>query len=337
LKPDRPLGCGTARAEAGPHDLNGLLVCTLALLHAIALLVLPLLLQPGPVTALALLAIAATTMTLWSLIHEAIHGLLFRDRRLNDAAGRALCILFGAPLRALRAGHLLHHRFSRTVRERTEVYDATRTSCGRAAAGYYARLLGGMYWLEVLGGLAAWLPARTLAALDRRLQSDAGVLGMLAHTLRQPAALREMRLDALASLAVMVTAFALYGNAWHLLAGFLAVRGFAVSFSDNAYHYATMLDAPRAAKNLRAPRWAEYVLLSFTLHGTHHRHPALPWRALRKNWEAEGARYDEGYFEALMRQLAGPIEVNRLPHAAPDCLQSADQPLRSSSPSHWRR
>lgn len=135
---------------------------------------------------------------------------------------------------------------------------------------------------------------------------------MLVHALHQPAALREVRCDALAAFAFMVAAFAAYGDAWYLLAGFMGIRALVVSVADNAYHYATALDAPRAAKNLRVPRWAELALLNFTLHGTHHRHPALPWAALRLQWQAEGGRYDDGYMRALLRQFAGPIELTEL-------------------------
>src|SRR3954469_19983651 len=85
------------------------------------LVVLPLVLLPLDLRWAWLLApIALSTVPLWSLIHEGIHGILLADRAWNDRLGRALAIGFGRPFTLLKAGHLLHHRYSRTQRERAE-------------------------------------------------------------------------------------------------------------------------------------------------------------------------------------------------------------------------
>ncbi|WKU43319.1 fatty acid desaturase [Streptomyces sp. VNUA116] len=134
-----------------------------------------------------------------------------------------------------RTANLLHHRYSRTPRERTEVYDARTTTWAKAAPGYYARL-----------------PAAALAG-----------------------------------------------------------RALVVSLQDNAYHYATPLDAPLQAMNLRLPRPLEAFALGFNLHGVHHRHPGLPWSALRARFAREGGRYDLGWTPAVARQLRGPVRAGR--------------------------
>ena len=292
-----------------PDRLNALLAALVLAAHGVLLFALPLLVHADRRWAWLAAAIALTTPTLWSLIHEAIHGLAMRDRRINDLLGRAMGVAFGAPLAVLRAGHLLHHRYSRTVRERTEVYDAARTPRWRAALAYYARLCGGMYFLETLGTLAAVAPARALARLERRLDGAETVAGLVVGALRRPEAAAMLRLDGPAIIAVYGTSIWLYGaHAWVLAAAVLA-RAFLISFADNAYHYDTPLDAPRRAKNVRAPRWLEAALLGFTYHGVHHRHPALPWPGLRRKFEEERLAYDEGYAHALARQLAGPIPV----------------------------
>lgn len=299
-------------AVAPAARLNAILAGGGLALHLAMLFAIPLAVRAHAAWGLALVPIVLVTNAFWSLLHEAIHGLLFRDRRTNDAAGRVLGVCFGAPFRALRVGHLLHHRFSRTPRERTEVYDPTRTSPLVAGLRYYVRLFGGMYLLEVFGALAAFLQARALAAVERRLASSPGISHLILRDLRQSAALRELRLDAAAILVTYGTSFALYGEHWWMLATAIAGRAFLISFADNAYHYGTRLDAPREAKNVRAPRWLEAGLLNFTLHGVHHLHPSLPWHALRAKFDVGAAGYDEGYFACLGRQLAGPIPVSRL-------------------------
>lgn len=295
-----------------PSPLNAALVAAAVALQLAALLAVPLATHADPRWGFALVPIVLATNTYWSLLHEAIHGMLFAGRRINDAAGRLLGILFAAPFRPLRTGHLLHHRFSRTARERTEVFDPARTPRWRAAFAYYPRLLGGLYLAEVMVTLAAAVPQRALAALERRLEGDDTVAHLVVRALREPGARAELRLDAAAIAALYGASFALYGAHWWMLAAALGGRAFLVSFADNAYHYATPLDAPREAKNVRAPRWIEAALLNFTLHGVHHLHPSLPWHALRPRFLGAGAGYDESWLGSLARQLRGPIAVDRL-------------------------
>ena len=298
--------------SAIPARLNVLLAALLLAAHGASLFALPLVLRHDPRWSWAAAALPATSLTLWSLLHEAIHRLLAPARRRNDLLGRALGVAFGAPFAALRAGHLLHHRYSRTARERTEVYDASRTSWRRAAPGYYLRLAGGMYAAEAAAVFAALLPERTLAALARRLQSPDSVAGLLLAELAAPRALAQLRIESAAIALVWGASFWLFGeNAW-VLAAALGLRALLVSFADNAYHYGTALDAPRSAKNVRAPYWLQAALLNFTLHGIHHRHPGLPWTALPQQFAAAGLDYDEGYGACLARELKGPIAASVL-------------------------
>ena len=281
------------------------LVCSIAAAAALPLALLPRSAWWGWL----LVPLALATNTLWALIHEAIHGLLFPGRRLNDAAGRILSVCFGTPFRALRAGHLLHHRYSRTPRERAEVYDERRTPRAMAATAYYARLCGGLYAAECLGALACLLPARTIALLERRLDREDSVAGLLVRALRGPGALAETRADCGAIVALAALAISLYGrHAWMLAAAF-AARAFLVSVFDNAWHYATPLDRPREANSVAAAPAVQALLLNFNLHGAHHRHPRLPWSALPAALRRDGGAGEAGLFRALLRQFRGPIPL----------------------------
>jgi hypothetical protein len=103
-----------------------------------------------------LVPLALANTPLWSLTHESIHGSLLRDRGWNDRLGRALAIGYGAPFALIKAGHLLHHRFSRTPRERTEVFDPAVTSWRRQAPLYCLRLFGGLYLAGCTTSTRGW-------------------------------------------------------------------------------------------------------------------------------------------------------------------------------------
>ncbi|MFD4351123.1 fatty acid desaturase family protein [Nocardia sp. NPDC058518] len=276
---------------------------------ATQLFVIPLVLLPrNPAWGWALVPLTLTITPFWSLIHESIHGSLLKSRPRNDRMGRILAVVYGSPFAMLKAGHLLHHRYSR-VRERSEIYDPARTSWRAAAPLFYLKLFGGLYLLEVVALLLAPMPERAIRALGRWADAPDSVGGLVLERVAQPVVLGKFRTDAAAIVVIHTAAFLAYGaHGWMLLAA-IGGRALIISLSDNAYHYGTDLESPRAAMNLRLPRMLERFALSFNLHDVHHRHPGLRWYELRSRFDAEGGRYHLGWFSAVARQLRGPIEL----------------------------
>jgi hypothetical protein len=73
---------------------------------------------------LALLALAFGILmnSVYSIIHEAEHGILFPNRRVNDAVGIFLAAFFPAPFHLIRQGHLGHHLRNRSDDEAFDLY-----------------------------------------------------------------------------------------------------------------------------------------------------------------------------------------------------------------------
>src|SRR5436190_6148790 len=83
------------------------------LANVFQLFMLPLVLLPANGWwAVTLIALVPLNLTLWALIHEAIHHNLPGGPKRNVLAGRLLSIVHGAPFAILQAGHLLHHRYN---------------------------------------------------------------------------------------------------------------------------------------------------------------------------------------------------------------------------------
>ncbi len=294
-------------SRARVRRINSWLIGEAIVLGLFQMLLLPLLLLPRDTTwGWTLVVPVLLTTPFWSLIHEAIHGTLITRRTTNDAYGRVLAVLYGSPFAMLKSGHLLHHRYSRT-RERTEIYDPATSGWAKAAPGYFVRLCGGLYLLEVVAVLLAALPAAAVRALGRRLDAPDSVAGLLFDRIAQARMLGQFRTDAAVIVILYAAAFVAYGpHGWMLLTA-LAGRAAIISLSDNAYHYGTDLDAPLEAMNLRLPGTLERFALSFNLHGVHHRHPGLRWYELHEKFLDEGGRYNLGFATAVARQLRGPI------------------------------
>lgn len=306
------------RAGAIPWRFNLTLACLLAAANLFLLFLLPVLAAGDARWGWTLVPLALTTPVLWSLIHEAVHGVLHPDARRNDGIGRALAVLFGSPFRLLRLGHLMHHRFNRTDLDRTEVVADGAALGARARLVYYLRLLGGLYLAEFAASAAVVLPrpmvARAVAAAFGNEGADGRSMRQAADRhLLEPGALRDLRLDGIAICLIYGGAFAIWGPLWWMVAAALLGRAFLISFFDNAYHYGTPLDDVLYSYNLRLPAPLAAAMLNFNLHAVHHRRPALPWSHLKGAFHDSGGGYEGGFLGVALRQLRGPLPASRLP------------------------
>ncbi len=265
--------------------------------------------------ALILVPLAAFNNPFWALIHEAIHDLFHSSHRVNMAAGRLLAVFFGAPFHLLQITHLLHHKFNRLLEEQgTEVYDPKRVSRFKASSGYYFRLLGGLYLLEVLSPLLFFLPQSVLRICERRMLSDPinqhG--GSVVKYLLNDDKIQQMRVDSLAIVVVFGVSFVCYAEHWKILVGILLARGFLISFLDNVYHYQTPMFDVFFAQNLELPRFLSKLFLNHNFHGIHHKNPNVSWIRLRRLFVEQSERFQGNYFAAALLQLRGPVAVSEL-------------------------
>jgi hypothetical protein len=85
--------------------------------------------------------------------------------------------------------------------ERTEVFDPLKKSKLRAVPGYYFRILGGLYLLELLSPVLFFLPRPWIRGFNRRFINPDGVSGILMQSWTCSESLREIRTDGLLVLA----------------------------------------------------------------------------------------------------------------------------------------
>ena len=81
----------------------------------------------------------------YAIIHEADHGMLFDDRRVNDAGGVLMALFFPAPFHLLRQGHLGHHMRNRSDDEAFDLYFDGEHPVWKGLQLYGT--LTGFYWL----------------------------------------------------------------------------------------------------------------------------------------------------------------------------------------------
>ncbi len=301
-----------------PQRTNLLAAALCVAAHLYQYFVLPLALLPADRSwLLTLIPVCLLTTTNWAVLHEAFHDNLHPKRHVNDAAGRIMGVLFGAPFRTLRFGHLLHHQLNGTLPDRPEAYDPAVSSRLRAALIYYPRLFFGLYGIELSGTLLALLPRWMLEPVVRRIFKGANpeaiaVPDRAVKHLLDDRHLSEIRIDSIMALAVLGLSGVSFGADWPVLVLVLIARGIMVSFHDNAYHYGAPLECERASYNLRASKLSAALMLNFNLHRVHHRYPALPWSGLPRAFAEDREIYDGALLPAALQQLAGPVPASQL-------------------------
>lgn len=253
-----------------------------------------------PLVALAM-AYGIAMNTGYALIHEAEHGILHPDPRINDGCGVVLALFFPAPFHLLRQGHLGHHLRNRSDDEAFDFYVPGESALWRWLQ-LYGTLLG-LFWVAiVLGNLIA-------AVSPGLLRRPATPFDRSADALRQSLNPRydgHIRLEAWALLM-------LHGVLMHLfqvppshygvvLFGF----GFSWSAMQYVHHFGTVRDVAYGARNLKTFGWLDRVWLNHNWHLNHHLCPTVPWIHLPNLFRDPGFQAREGLLRAYLRMWRGP-------------------------------
>lgn len=216
--------------------------------------------------------------SVYSVIHEAEHAMLFSNRRANNAAGVLMALLFPAPFHLIRQGHLGHHLRNRSDDEAFDLYFEGDSRLWRWIAWF--GILTGFYYLTVVLSNLVVVLAPTV--LDRRNAKGESHVPMdrpgkaLLDSLN-PVYYRVIRVEALAAIALhVVIVWLVHVPIWHYLALYAAF-GFSWSAMQYVHHHETERHVTRGARNLWLFRPIDLMLLHHNWHRTHHEHPTIPW------------------------------------------------------------
>ena len=244
-----------------------------------------------PVRIACWLAMGVCVHALGILMHEGVHGNLFRDRRRDRLAGLLLGLPHLLPFSAFRVTHLLHHRHNRTALDPDEFTNLPDRRWLRVAAFYG--------W--ILGGTLAFVPSVPPIALRRgspeekraALVDTAVVYGALAAAL----ALRPWL--ALELWLVPFAVSCMLGNVRGVAEHMLLPRG----------------DPLRQTRTVTSNRAVSFLMCNLNYHLAHHLFPGVPWyrlqglhRRLQPLTAPAGAEVWTSYLALMARAIrAGPF------------------------------
>ena len=227
--------------------------------------------------------IGATLQGFGILMHEAVHGIMFRNRTLNRWIG----FLCGLPtflsVSAYRVGHLPHHRHARGGRDPDELENVTTNP----------RLLAVVFTLTLLIG--------ELFGFYR--------VGPFAVGQAHPRERRDVLVEYMVIAGVFATAFALVPftvllHVWILPA---VVATQLTNVRTLAEHVLTDRTNPlTVTRTVVSNRFVSFFMCNLNYHIEHHLFPAVPWyhlpqlhRVLGDDLERSGAQVYRSYTRFL--------------------------------------
>ncbi len=230
--------------------------------------------------------------TLFSLLHESVHGILAKDGRINRFAGCCAASWFPTGWLIQRFFHLTHHRQNRSLSEQFDVLHPQDIRWLKYAQWY--SIFTGIYWFVTVLGVVLY--AMTPRILRHYLIKAFGKQGSEQTSANSYIGILDdlppltARLEILLSLCWQILLFIILDLSF---VGWLSCyTAFALMWSSLQYtdHAFSPLDCQTGAWNLHVPIWLQRVFLNYHLHLAHHQHPQVPWLYL-PNYASKGPRF----------------------------------------------
>lgn len=240
-------------------------------------------------------------LTNYALLHEASHGNLHSNARVNYVLGLLTGLLFPIPFRLMRTTHQNHHSHNRTNHEMFDLYYETDNRFLKAVQWY--GLLCGFFWpLAPLGAIVFSLCPSLLRSRMVKSANPARGMGIVANLDRK--AVNIVRLEvALICLFFAALAYLLPLRLWSTA---LLYACFSFNWSTRQYvgHAFSPREVIDGAWNLRHVPWMSWMLLHGEYDLNHHRRPEVPWYYLPR--VSEPGEQRRMYWWQYLRQWGGP-------------------------------
>jgi fatty acid desaturase len=244
--------------------------------------------------------------TMFSLMHEAVHGMFHGKRLINEAAGNFAAVFFPTVFSVQRLSHLTHHRNNRTDVECFDYYRSGDYHLLKVAQWY--SILTGLYWLFIPVFASIYAVFGNLLRWDKLIATE-GVVGRQTSAKPYFDALRlipmwKVRAGFAFTILVQLLMFwALDLNVW-CWAICYATFGLMWSSLQYADHAFSALHTLEGAWNLRVSRLVRLIYLNYHFHRCHHRDPTIVWRALPQAERSDDPTF--AFTDILYLMWSGP-------------------------------
>jgi fatty acid desaturase len=222
--------------------------------------------------------------TNFSLLHEAVHGILNSNRRRNEMLGVIVGAFFPTSFTLQQYFHLGHHCRNRTDAEMFDLYYPQDNLWIKRFVIY--AMPAGLYWLSAaaanilflfLPSLLSWKYLR-----ESTLMKHSGFDSMLAGIPDTARMLRKIRFQIIFILVIqllLMWLFKIHPIAWLVSYWVFGMIWGSLQYTDHAF---SPRDIRYGAWNLRVDPLTRWIFLNYHFHLAHHIYPSLPWIYLPK-------------------------------------------------------
>jgi fatty acid desaturase len=247
--------------------------------------------------------------TIFSCLHECVHGIFHSNRRVNDAFGILCAAFFPTGYSLQRAAHIGHHERNRSDSEMFDYYGPNDNRLLKFVQWY--GIISGIYWFFVVCGWLIYLMCPFLFGESfwqgRRADVAEHTSGpAYARSFAAAPPLRA-RLELLFTIVFQTTVFLtldLTPSAWLLCYAAFGINWSALQYADHAF---SPLHVTQGAWDLRVHPWVQAIFLNYHLHLAHHRNPSVPWIHLPTFVDKDRPR--PRFVSHYLRMWAGPRPV----------------------------
>lgn len=258
------------------------------------------------VTVLAVVAFSFLGNTLFSCLHECVHGVFHPSRAINELFGIACAAFFPTGLSLQRAAHMGHHRRNRSEEERFDYYAPADSRFLKFVQWY--GIISGIYWIVAVLG---WLIYLLLPIAFRRSAQGDRWSDLAEHT-SGPAYARSFasappvraRVELVFTILFQMAIFRLFDlsvTGWLLCYLAFGFQWSALQYADHAF---SRLDVVEGAWDLRVHPIVQALFLNYHLHLAHHRSPTTPWIHLPRR--VDPTRHRPRFVAHYLRMWLGP-------------------------------
>ncbi len=284
----------TDTADPIPSRANALIITAQLLAVAACFIAAAHLKNPWAVAGVAIV-FGLLMNSVYSVVHEAEHAMLFANPKLNELAGSGMALLFPAPFHLLRQGHIGHHLRNRSDDEAFDLYFEGDNLVWRWLC--WLGILTGLYYVLVVGSnviavFAPFILDRKHFKIERHMKVDRASAAFMESF--NPSYLRWIWLEGFAAILLHTAiVLGLRIPIWHYVALY-STFGFMWSAMQYVHHFGTERHVTRGARNLFIFRPLDAVWLNHNWHRSHHEHPTVPWIYLPRLAESDGET-DRGF------------------------------------------
>lgn len=220
---------------------------------------------------------ALVMVPLYSLLHEAEHGILDPHDRINQFLGLLLAAIFGASFEFIKQGHLGHHRRNRTDAEMFDLYYDHQSRFRRNL--FLAGSRTGLFWFVIVLStvLLPFFPRLTRMPWVTVTESAGPFIYGLNHRFE-----RRAQRDAVITILFHVALFYFLDLSIIPYLMLYSMHAFIWSSQNFVGHAYSERDILNGAHNHTMNPVLQFWYLNFNLHLAHHQNPSAPWTELPK-------------------------------------------------------